>query len=241
MVGALAGSAAGTVVGARRPIRQPDGTSHGSPGRRRPARAASGRPRRRSARRQPACGGGEVRRPAVQQPGVQPPATTSGWASRQRRKSMLVVTPSTAVRPARGERAQRGGPVGGVRDHLGQHRVVVAADLVPSREPGVDAHARRPCGSCEARAPCRRSAGSRGPGPRRRSGPRWRARSGVMSSCANGSCSPAATRSCHSTRSRPVTSSVTGCSTCRRVFISMKKNSSGRSADTMNSTVPAPT
>jgi hypothetical protein len=30
------------------------------------------------------------------------------------------------------------------------------------------------------------------------------------------------TRSCHSTRSVPVIISVTGCSTCRRVFISMK-------------------
>ncbi len=63
----------------------------------------------------------------------------------------------------------------------------------------------------------------------------------VTSSCVNPSGSPAATRTCHSTRSRPVTSSVTGCSTCRRVFISMKKNSSGASALTMNSTVPAPT
>jgi hypothetical protein len=32
----------------------------------------------------------------------------------------------------------------------------------------------------------------------------------------------AATRSCHSTRSSPVMASVTGCSTCSRVFISMK-------------------
>jgi hypothetical protein len=38
----------------------------------------------------------------------------------------------------------------------------------------------------------------------------------------SGSGSPAATRSCHSTRSRPVIASVTGCSTCSRVFISMK-------------------
>ena len=38
----------------------------------------------------------------------------------------------------------------------------------------------------------------------------------------SGSGSPAATRSCHSTRSRPVIISVTGCSTCSRVFISMK-------------------
>ena len=59
-----------------------------------------------------------------------------------------------------------------------------------------------------------------------------------ISSCLSGSSSPAATRSCHSTRSSPVIISVTGCSTCRRVFISMKKN--WRSAPTMNSTVPAP-
>jgi hypothetical protein len=39
--------------------------------------------------------------------------------------------------------------------------------------------------------------------------------------------SPAATRSCCSTRSRPHTISVTGCSTCKRVFISMKNGSSG--------------
>jgi hypothetical protein len=44
----------------------------------------------------------------------------------------------------------------------------------------------------------------------------------VSCSCVSGSGSPAATRSCHSTRSRPVMASVTGCSTCSRVFISMK-------------------
>ena len=37
-----------------------------------------------------------------------------------------------------------------------------------------------------------------------------------------GSGSPCATAICARTRSRPVTSSVTGCSTCRRVFISRK-------------------
>ena len=61
--------------------------------------------------------------------------------------------------------------------------------------------------------------------------------------CVSGSFSPEATRSCHSTRSRPVIDSVTGCSTCRRVFISMKYQ--GASAvslppSTRNSTVPAP-
>ncbi len=43
-----------------------------------------------------------------------------------------------------------------------------------------------------------------------------------MSSCLNGSFSPAATSSCVFTRSIPVMSSVTGCSTWMRVFISMK-------------------
>ncbi len=37
-----------------------------------------------------------------------------------------------------------------------------------------------------------------------------------------GSFSPAATMICVFTMSMPVTSSVTGCSTCTRVFISMK-------------------
>jgi len=40
--------------------------------------------------------------------------------------------------------------------------------------------------------------------------------------CAKDSGSPAATRICSFTRSRPVTSSVTPCSTWMRVFISMK-------------------
>ena len=43
-----------------------------------------------------------------------------------------------------------------------------------------------------------------------------------ISSWANPKGSPAATRIINSTRSRPVIYSVTGCSTCRRVFISRK-------------------
>jgi hypothetical protein len=49
--------------------------------------------------------------------------------------------------------------------------------------------------------------------------------------------SPAATRSWAPTRSTPVTSSVTVCSTWMRGFISMKVNAP--SAPTRNSTVPA--
>ena len=51
-------------------------------------------------------------------------------------------------------------------------------------------------------------------------------------------------RNCQATRSSPVIASVTGCSTCRRVFISMNQNAPERSpaaASAMNSTVPAPT
>ena len=44
--------------------------------------------------------------------------------------------------------------------------------------------------------------------------------SSAMSDCENGNGSPAAIRNCCSTRSMPVTISVTGCSTCSRVFIS---------------------
>ena len=40
--------------------------------------------------------------------------------------------------------------------------------------------------------------------------------------CVKGSFSPAAMRICICTMSMPVTISVTGCSTCTRVFISMK-------------------
>ena len=47
----------------------------------------------------------------------------------------------------------------------------------------------------------------------------------ARSRAAAGSGAPSATISCSSTRSRPVTSSVTGCSTCRRVFISRNQNS----------------
>ncbi len=50
--------------------------------------------------------------------------------------------------------------------------------------------------------------------------------------------SPAAIRNCSTTRSSPVVSSDTGCSTCNRVLTS--KNEIVPSAPTKNSTVPAP-
>ena len=47
----------------------------------------------------------------------------------------------------------------------------------------------------------------------------------VTSLCDSDSGAPEAMRICSMTRSSPVIISVTGCSTCRRVFISMKANS----------------
>ncbi len=54
------------------------------------------------------------------------------------------------------------------------------------------------------------------------------------------SVSPAASRNWSCTRSTPVTSSVTVCSTWRRAFVSMNQNSPSASspASTMNSKVP---
>ena len=71
VVGAVAGVQP-DVVGARCPIRQPDGTSHRLPAPVPASCAAIGRPPRRSARRHRRLRGGEVRRPAVEQAGVQP-------------------------------------------------------------------------------------------------------------------------------------------------------------------------
>ena len=124
-------------------------------------------------------------------------------------------------------------------DQLGQHGIVMDRDLVAGPDAGVD-----PDMSVRFRQREMHETARRGQEIARRI-------LGVdpgldrMAPCRDlglgrhGSGSPAATRSCHSTRSSPVTISVTGCSTWSRVFISMKKNSPERS--TMNSMVPAPT
>ncbi len=72
------------------------------------------------------------------------------------------------------------------------------------------------------RAAARSRAGSRSPDPRRRGAPRSRGRAARVAPARSGSGSPAAIRDLQRTRSSPVTISVTGCSTCRRVFISRK-------------------
>ena len=120
-------------------------------------------------------------------------------------------------------RAERGAAVLAPDDQLGDHRVVVRRDRVALPHARVDAHGSAPF--CRrAQVPQRAGGGQEvpWPGSRRRCAPRSRGRSNRSSFCFSGSGSPAATRSCHSTRSSPVIISVTGCSTCRRVFISMK-------------------
>ena len=94
-----------------------------------------------------------------------------------------------------------------------------------SRRPRRRRYRRGRPGRARARgsAPAGRStAGSCGTDPRHRRAPRSPSRRASRPSAANGSFSPAATRIISSTRSRPVISSVTGCSTCSRVFISRK-------------------
>ncbi len=169
------------------------------------------------------------------------PATKAGWRTVRTSRSRLVVTPWMRARaraPARAAAASdRVGPVG---DDLGQHGVVVRADhrsrldsavhpdrssLVADLEPVQPPGRGQPvAGRVLGVEPGldRMAAGTRSPPPR---APR------------RGRAAPAATRSCNRTRSSPVTASVTGCSTCSRVFISRKNGSPFRS--TTNSTVPA--
>ena len=117
------------------------------------------------------------------------------------------------------ETAQRGGPVRAPGDHLGEHRVVAAADGRALGEARVDADV----------FPGRLAQRQHGPAGRQEAARRVLGVDAGLDGVAVHaigraavSSSPAATRSCHSTRSSPYTSSVTGCSTWRRVFISMK-------------------
>ena len=186
------------------------------------------------------------------------PARTSSSLIRSRRYSTLVSDAENGVPlQRRVQLVERRLAVLAPGDDLGQHGVVVAGDFQPRQQRGVDADVpvrrrpgrargirhRQPVRQCRVHraAPLRRrTAGSSAPGPRRRRGPPRRGRSARRRPAPTVSTSPAAMRTCHSTRSTPVTISVTGCSTWSRVFISMKKNSSGALSETRNSTVPAP-
>ena len=179
------------------------------------------------------------------------PAAKAGWRSTRTRKSRLWTRPGTlAAASALGQDRRRLGAARRPGDDLGEHRVVVRARPRcrprPRSRPGPPrpgcpgpASRREPLRGSRSRRAGRSAAGSHGPDPRRRGAPRSRGRVGSSPPRPSGSVPPQATSSCRRTRSRPVTISVTGCSTCRRVFISRKKNSP--SAPSRNSTVPAPT
>ena len=142
--------------------------------------------------------------------------------ARRCRKARFVVGPSTAVsRSAPTRRAMAcvavGAPGGDLRQHADRTR--------PARRRRPRAPSRRGRRGRSARAgrgSCPRSGRSPRRDPRRRAAPRSAWPRGRTSACARPSGSPRATRSCAATRSMPVTSSVIGCSTWRRVFISRK-------------------
>ena len=111
--------------------------------------------------------------------------------------------------------------VGRPDDQLGQHRVVVDGDLRrPRRRRRPPARRGRRASGAARSCPARARSAARG--PRRRGAPRRRGRAAGRRRTRGRAARPSATRICACTRSRPVTSSVTGCSTCRRVFISRK-------------------
>ena len=162
------------------------------------------------------------------------PARSAGCATSQRRNGRFVVTPSTSVVGERGrEPVERLVARRGVRDQLRDHRVVRGADLVALLDAGVDADRRPAAGAARSGRP----AGGTCADPRRRAAPRPRARAACERQQRRAA-RRARSRICHSTRSRPVTASVTGCSTWMRPFSSRKWKSRPSST---NSAVPAPT
>jgi hypothetical protein len=74
-------------------------------------------------------GGGEIGCPAIQQPGVEPTGDDIGIGEKETQELYVGRhSQDRGVAQRAVEGAQRARPVGGVRDDLGQHRVVVAAD-----------------------------------------------------------------------------------------------------------------
>ena len=126
-------------------------------------------------------------------------------------------------------------------DELGDQRVVVGRDPVARLDGRVDPDARPARDDPAGDRAGRRSEGSRRD-PRPRSGPRSRGARGSAASSAARSIAadrgrPAAIASCSRTMSTPATSSVTPCSTWRRVLTS--RNQKSRASSKRNSAVAA--
>ena len=131
--------------------------------------------------------------------------------------------------------------VGRLDHELGEQRVVVGRYPLALLDAGVDADARagrHAPATDRVRAPARsRCAGS---SAQSRTSMAWRAGSAAASAAASTparAARPAASRTARATRSRPVTSSVTPCSTWSRALTSRNQNSP--SASSRNSAVAA--
>ena len=169
------------------------------------------------------------------------PAGEIRWSSALNRKPALVRTGHTST-PSRhvGEPGDRLRALVAAGDQLGDHRVVIGRDCIALLDPGFDPPSVVAQSKCSSRPDARQEALA--PGPRHRAAPRSRGHR----SPARPALAAAARRSPPATAIRPdpapVISSVTGCSTCSRVFISMNQMRSAAAppASAMNSTVPAP-
>ena len=190
------------VVQAGAPTRQPPGTSNGSttgPPGSSSASACTAAAGRTSGGRS-AAASASMRRPTS--PVSSRPARTSGSASERAQEADVGVHAEQHGVAERGV-AARAAPrraVGAPDDHLGEHRVVVAAHDPALDDARVHPHA---LGPAQPQDPPAGGQEARAPGPRRRSAPRRRARASRGVVLPNGSGSPAATRSCSSTRSAP--------------------------------------
>ena len=166
------------------------------------------------------------------------PSRTTGWRTSQRRNRRFVTRPRTTVSSsARVSRSRAVGAVGPPGDDLGEHRVEPAADLAcPARSRHRPGCPRRPASAAPRSG--RSPAGSPPRRPRRTAGPRRHGRARpVRRPVRLAAARRPRSASWSATRSRPVTSSVTGCSTWSRVFIS--RNVKAPRSSTRNSQVPA--
>ena len=150
------------------------------------------------------------------------PAANAGCARTSCRKARFVVGPRMTVsRSATRSRRTATSRSGPQRGELREQRVVL--DRAPRCRSRCRSRRARPGPWARAAAGSRPALGRKpaaGSSAHTRTSMAWPRL--VTSAWANPSGSPRATRSCAATRSMPVTHSVTGCSTWRRVFISRK-------------------
>ena len=150
------------------------------------------------------------------------PATKRGCSRSRRSSGTLVRMPRigncASACQARRRAASRVSPQ---TIELGEQRVVVHGDLAALGRR--QSRRARPASTARDRGQrVRPAAESRAPDPRRRPATSMAWPRCASAACVQGSGPPAATTICARTRSTPVTASVTGCSTCRRAFISRK-------------------